>query len=234
MTKRRILTLVGFALTVVGGYWFYSTTYQKYIIRSHVYAAREMLRAGELDEKQCVQYADDIYDIFAQAITPSVREELEAYAGSFAKSGDPELFFAGVMVDQPYWKLANGIGPEHTVPSCLTILSSLDKYPSSSRAVLENLISGILPGASKQSVGMEDGQFTQDPAKRQQAVLQWAELIKQKLEHELTEDAPLTSSPEDAIREVRSATLLMRNARLHMKASAQDLDAGSNPNQRAR
>jgi hypothetical protein len=45
-----------------------------------------------------------------------VREELEIYAVSFVKSGDPELFFAGVMVDQPYWKHANGIGPEHTVP----------------------------------------------------------------------------------------------------------------------
>ena len=148
MTKKRILTLVSFTLTLVGGYWFYSTSYQKYIIRSHVYAARVMLRTGKLDEKQCVQYADDIYDIFAQAITPSISGELEAYAGSFAKSGDPELFFAGVMVDQPYWKLANGIGPEHTVPSCLTMLSSLDKYPPSSRAALERLISGILPGAS--------------------------------------------------------------------------------------
>lgn len=214
MTKSRIFILVGSALVLVGGYWFYSTTYQKYIIRSHVYAAREMLRTGKLDEKQCVQYADEIYDIFAQAITPYVRDELEAYAGSFAKSGDPELFFAGVMVDQPYWKLANGIGPEHTVPSCLTMLSSLDKYPPSSRAALENLISGILPGASKQSVGMEDGQFTQDPAKRQQAILQWAEWIKQKLEHELTEDAPFTGGPKDSIREMRSATLLMRSARL--------------------
>lgn len=231
MTKRRILALLVLALTVVGGYWFYSTAYQKYIIRSHVYEVREMLRTGELDDKQCAQYADDIYDIFEQAITPSVREELEIYAVSFVKSGDPELFFAGVMVDQPYWRHANGIGPEHTVPSCLTMLSSLDKYPPSSRAALQNLISGILPGASKQSVGMEDGQFTQAPAKRQQAILHWAELIKQKLEHELTEDAPFTNSPQDAIREVRSATLLMRYARMQMKASALDLDIAIKPNE---
>jgi hypothetical protein len=55
--------------------------------------------------------------------------------------------------------------------------------------------------------------------------LQWAEWINQKLEDELTEDAPFTGSLKDAIRE-------MRSARLQMKASAQDLDIEIKPKEK--
>ena len=147
-----------------------------------------------------IHYSSDISHSIGQAITPSVRKELESYADSFAKSGDPELFIAGVMVDKPYWKYANGIGLKYTLPACLTMLENIEKYPASSQKGLENIITGILPKASKQSSGIEGGKFTQDLEKRKQAVAQWQEWYKLNKDRVLVENEEHMKKVEDGIR----------------------------------
>ena len=225
MIKKRFLQLLAFVLMLAAGFWLYQTSYQKFLIRKKIYAARDMLVTGSINEDLLIHYSSDISNSIGQAITPSVRKELESYADSFAKSGDPELFIAGVMVDKPYWKYANGIGLKYTLPACLTMLENIEKYPASSQKGLENIITGILPKASKQSFGIEGGKFTQDPEKRKQAVAQWQEWYKLNKDRVLVENEEHMKKVEDGIRE-------MRREMLQMKAAAQDFDIEITPKKR--
>lgn len=181
-----------------------------------------MLVSGKLDHNLLMHYSGDIQNSIGQALTPSIRKELESYAGSFATSGDAELFVAGVMVDQPYWKYANGIGLKYTLPACMTLLENLDKYPDSTRAALESTITGILPKASKQTYGIEGDKFTQDPEKRKQAIAQWQEWYKLNKDRVLAENEAHMNKVEDGIR-------AMRREALQMKAAAQDFDIEITP-----
>ncbi|MGV3662438.1 MAG: hypothetical protein ACO1TE_19800 [Prosthecobacter sp.] len=213
--------LVALVLLVLGA-WLYLTEFKKYQIRRRVHAAREMIVTGKFDEDKLLQYASDILNICGQAITPSVRKDLEDYAGSFAKSGDPELFAAGVLVDQPYWKWANGIGRKHTLPACMSLLENLDKYPAASRPALENIIWHILPKASQQSFGMSGGKFSQDPEQRRVAIGQWQEWYKQNKDRVLKEDDQRMQAVDDTIRDIKRDVL-------RTKAAAEEFDVEIRP-----
>ena len=203
-------------------YWLYATEFQKYQIRSKIDAAREMIVTGKFDEKSLYKYTADIANSYGSAITPSVRKDLEKYAGSFARSGDPELFAAGVLLDQPYWKWANGIGRQYTLPACMTLLEKLDRYPPASRTVLEGIICHILPKASQQSFGMTEEKFTQDPEQRRVAIGQWKEWYKQNKERVLAED-------EKHMQAVEEKLLEMKRDMLRTKAASDEFDIEIKP-----
>jgi hypothetical protein len=222
MIKKRLLTLLALLLVLAAGFWFYQTSYQKYLIRKKIYEVRDMLVAGNIDERLVMLYSDEIANSYGQAITPSVRKELGTYAGSFARTGDPELLIASIMVDQPYWKWANGLGLKHTLPSCIALLEKLDSYAAGSRQHLEFYIANILPQASKQSFGIEEGKFTQDPEKRKQAIVQWLEWYKLNKDRVLAENEEHMKNAEDQLRE-------MRRELLQIKAAAQEFDIEIRP-----
>lgn len=222
MIKKRLLPLLALLLVLAAGFWFYQTSYQKYLIRKKIYEVRDMLVAGNVDDRLLIRYSEEIANSYGQPIMPSVRKELESYAWSFAKSENPELFIAGVMVEHPYFKYANGIGLKYTLPSCLSLLEKLDSYPAGSRKHLEFYIAHILPQASKQSFGIEEGKFTQDPEKRKQAVAQWLEWYKLNKDRVLAENEEHKKNAEDRIRE-------MRREMLQIKAAAQDFDIKITP-----
>ena len=219
--KLLLKVFVALALLVLG-YWLYCTEFQKYQIRSKVDAAREMIITGKFDEKSLYKYTAEIQSSYGSAITPSVRKDLGNYAGSFARSGDPELFAAGVLLDQPYWKWANGIGLKYTLPACMTLLENLDHYPPASRTVLEGIISHILPEAAKQSFGMSEDKFTQDPEQRRVAVGQWKEWYKQHKDRVLAED-------EKHMQAVENKMLEMKRDMLRTKMAADDFDIEIKP-----
>lgn len=203
-------------------YWLYCTEFQKYQIRSKIHAAREMIVTGKFDERSLHKYTDEIASSYGMAVTPSVRKDLEKYAGSFARSGDPELFAAGVLLDQPYWKWANGIGLKHTLPACMTLLENLDRYPAASQTVLEGIIGHVLPGATKQSFGMSEEKFTKDPEQRRVAIGQWREWYKQNKDRLLIEDEKHMQAVEDHIRE-------MKRDMLRVKAASDEFDIEIKP-----
>ena len=202
--------------------WLYFTEFQKYQIRTRMNAAREMIVTGKFDQKSLYKYTSEIANSLGHAFTPSVRKDLENYAGSFARSGDPELFAAGVLLDQPYWKWANGIGRQYTLPACMTLLENLDLYPPASRKVLEDIICHILPGASKQSFGMTEGKLTQDPEQRKMAVGQWKEWYKLNKDRVLAEDKKHMQAVEEKLLE-------MKRDMLRMKAASDEFDIEIKP-----
>ncbi len=192
--------------------WLYLTEFQKYQIRSKIYAAREMIVTGKFDDESLYKYTDEIAGSLGHAITPSVRKDLESYAGSFARSGDPELFAAGVLLDQPYWKWANGIGRQYTLPACMSLLENLDHYPPASRTVLEHIICRILPKAAHQSFGITEEKFTQDPEQRKVAIGQWQEWYKQNKDRVLAEDEKHMQAVEDKLLEMKRDMLRTKTA----------------------
>mgnify|MGYP000081212787 CR=1 FL=1 len=202
--------------------WLYFTEFQKYQIRSKVFAARDMIVTGKFDERMLAKYNDEIANCLGNAFTPSVRKDLENYAGSFARSGDPELFAAGVLLDQPYWKWANGIGRQYTLPACMTLLGNLDRYPPASRTVLEDIICHILPKAAHQSFGMTEEKFTQDPEQRKVAIGQWKEWYKQNKDRVLGED-------EKHMQAVEEKLLEMKRDMLRVKAASDEFDIEIKP-----
>lgn len=192
--------------------WLYCTEFQKYQIRSKVFAARDMIVTGKFDEKSLYKYTAEIANSYGSAITPSVRKNLENYAGSFARSGDPELFAAGVLLDQPYWKWANGIGLKYTLPACMTLLETLDRYPPSSRKVLEDIICNILPKAAKQSFGISENKLTQDPEQRRLAIGQWKDWYTQNKDRVLAADEKHMQAVEDKLLEMKRDWLRTKTA----------------------
>jgi len=171
-----------------------------------------MIVTGKFDERSLYKYTAEIANSYGSAITPSVRKDLEGYAGSFAKSGDPELFAAGVLLDQPYWKWANGIGLKYTLPACMALLENLDHYPPASRTVLEGIICHILPKASQQSFGMTEEKFTQDPEQRRVAIGQWQKWYKQNKDLVLAADEKHMQAVEDKMLEIKRDMLRMKTA----------------------
>ncbi|MBB5032157.1 hypothetical protein [Prosthecobacter vanneervenii] len=210
------------AVLLALGYWLYGTAFQKYQIRSKVFAAREMIVTGKFDERSLYKYTDEIANSIGHAITPSVRKDLENYAESFARSGDPELFAAGVLLDRPYWKWANGIGLKYTLPACMALLENLDRYPPESRTALEGIICHILPKASKQSFGMTEEKFTQDPEQRKVAIVQWKEWYKQNKDRVLAKD-------EKHMQAVEEELLEMKREMLRVKTASDDFDIEIKP-----
>jgi len=202
-------------------YWLYLTEFQKYQIRSKVYATREMIVTGKLDEKTLYKYSAEIHNSYGSAIT-WVRKDLEKYAGSFARSGDPELFAAGVLLDHPYWKWANGIGLKYTLPACMTLLENLDSYPPASRTMLEAIIGHILPGATKQSFGMSGEKFTQDPEQRRVAIRQWKDWYTQNKDRVLAAD-------EKHMQAVEASLLEMKRDMLRTKIASDEFDVEIKP-----
>lgn len=207
-----LFKLVAAVALLVLAYWLYCTEFQKYQIRSKVFAARDMIITGKFDEKSLYKYTDEIANILGHAFTPSVRKDLENYAGSFARSGDPELFAAGVLLDQPYWKWANGIGLKYTLPACMTLLENLDRYPHASRTVLEGIICHILPKASKQSFGMTEEKFTQDPEQRRLAIGQWKDWYTQNKDRVLAADEKHMQAVEEKLLEMKRDMLRTKTA----------------------
>lgn len=219
--KLLLKVFVAVALLVLG-YWLYGTEFQKYKIRSKFFAAREMIVTGKFDERKLYQYTDELASSSSLAITPSMRKDLVSYAGSFAKSGDPELFAAGVLLDQPHTKWANGIGRRYTLPACMSLLENLDRYPPASQTVLEGIICQILPKAAKQSFGISEEKLTQDPEQRRVAIAQWQEWYKQNKERIFIEDDQHMQAVEDRILE-------MKRDMLRTKAASDEFDIEIKP-----
>jgi hypothetical protein len=210
--KLLLKVFVAVALLVLG-YWLYGTEFQKYKIRSKFFAARAMIVTGKFDERKLYQYTDELASRSSRlAITPSMRKALESYAGSFAKSGDPELFAAGVLLDQPHLKWANGIGLKYTLPACMTLLENLDSYPPASRTVLEGIICHILRKPSKQSFGMTEEKFTQDPEQRRVAIGQWKDWYTQNKDRVLEADEKHMQAVEDRLLEMKCDWLRTKTA----------------------
>ena len=180
-----------------------------------------MIVTGKLDEKTLYKYSAEIHNSYGSAIT-SVRKDLEKYAGSFARSGDPELFAAGVLLDHPYWEWANGIGLKYTLPACMTLLENLDRYPPASRTVLEHIICHILPKAAHQSFGITEEKLTQDPEQRRVAIGQWKDWYTQNKERVLAAD-------EKHMQAVEASLLEMKRDMLRTKIASDEFDVDIKP-----
>lgn len=131
--------------------------------------ARKELVSGSMDYGKIGPLDSTIMN----AVIPSVEKYGEDYIWEYSKSGDPEKFATGIMLDRPNLKWANGIGKSYTIPVSIMLLEDAKKYPTKTRSYMEKIACTLLPKATGKDFGINGLSFVDSDKDRAVAIEHW-------------------------------------------------------------
>ncbi len=169
MKKIRILKIIVILAVFTVGAWFYLTEFQKYRIRALVENVRSEIVSGRMSYLP----RNSLESVVMNATLPSVEKYGEQYMHDYSRSGDPEKFATGIMLDRPDLRWANGIGKSYTIPMCIMLLEGAKRYPPPTRFFMEEIACTLLPKATGEFYGIDGGKFIDSDEERLAAIEQW-------------------------------------------------------------
>ena len=173
MKKRILIKLIALLILITVGTWLYLTEYQKFRVRRILDKAHQELTSGRMDERRIASLHIALYRLSEDAFLESVEKYANHYTDHYTRSGDPTKFAAGVMIGRPDLRWANGIGRSITIPLCIMLLEDAEKYPTKTRAFMEEVACTLLPKATGESYGITGTTFVDRAEERATAIEQW-------------------------------------------------------------